>query len=866
MLCMSILSGLGLSTAFTVMNVTIVDFHGIQSLPSIYMLSGVLLLIVSYLYALAEHRLGPRRLYYVVIILSMMWALSAFLFYLKLNAFSIFYIFLFSAYFGIYLLNNLQFWGVVALLYNARESRATFSLLSVGESIAKIIGYFLAPVIVYASDISTLLLVSCTAFAIALPFWYVVSKKISWSSFEHELHDHSVHHHPSTQMLKGFKSSQFFRTASFFAFMAILVFYLINYVFLVQVESQVKSIEKLALVFGVLYGSGKFINILLRGAVTGRLLNHLGVYIVLFILPVVLLVLHIVGFFASFDVQASSQALLWVFVFSIFIDEVIRGSIVKPTFLVLFQPLSKKFRLLGHTIVKGIAEPLGMLIAGLVLYLFILFFQVSLQWLNFILLVTIVLWVFSTYSMSNAHKSLIAKLVSKKIVNSDTAFFNYKGVLTTTADQSVSSLCYLSRMQGESSEQLSPEVLISYIQSNEISDSEKLEILEYVYSSKDADYLPLLMTLREDDSDLVRRKVLRILSHHHTDAIIDDPALNDRSHRDHAVLTAFYLAHGGLEAALTYGPYIRQLEQSDHRADKILAIDIIDNINDQRFYTPLLQLMEDPDPTVRKKAMQVSGSVGHHKLLRALAGSLDGPDQTTAQNALIRAGVQSIPFIIQKSQSPGSSYHTIKMLERIGHSNAVPWLIKNIDSASFYDRRNIIQALSKTLTKTQSERYQDVLRNTLEELFTILNQLGVQRDQSILWKKALSADYHMMVHSILDVIRCIERDEAFIDALDHVRWGTKAQRVIALEEVEIYLKSHHFTVSGLLLDYLMYQKVPEHSKYEHLPSEILIAMDSNFYSDWLKAITVRFYGQQFVFKKANYPKAIEQEIKAHQDG
>ena len=83
--------------------------------------------------------------------------------------------------------------------------------------------------------------------------------------------------------------------------------------------------------------------------------------------------------------------------------------------------------------------------------------------------------------------------------------------MTTTADQSVSSLCYLSRMQGESSEQLSPEVLISYIQSNEISDSEKLEILEYVYSSKDADYLPLLMTLREDDSDLVRRKVLRIL-------------------------------------------------------------------------------------------------------------------------------------------------------------------------------------------------------------------------------------------------------------------------------------------------------------------------------------------------------------------
>src|SRR5207244_10745283 len=65
-------------------------------------------------------------------------------------------LYLMLAWFNVlYLVNNLQFWGVAALLFDLRQSKRLFAVISAGDIPAKFIGYSLAGVVLHYTGAST---------------------------------------------------------------------------------------------------------------------------------------------------------------------------------------------------------------------------------------------------------------------------------------------------------------------------------------------------------------------------------------------------------------------------------------------------------------------------------------------------------------------------------------------------------------------------------------------------------------------------------------------------------------------------------------------------------------------------------------
>jgi ATP:ADP antiporter, AAA family len=126
--------------------------HGIErptiELPKVFIISAFVLWGTGYLYHKLEHLLPVPRLVLMVLLINT----SAILLYaimmptMEHQHPGLLYAFL-ASYNAIYLLNNLEFWGVASMLFDVRQSKRLFSIVSSGDIPAKLIGFLLVTVI-----------------------------------------------------------------------------------------------------------------------------------------------------------------------------------------------------------------------------------------------------------------------------------------------------------------------------------------------------------------------------------------------------------------------------------------------------------------------------------------------------------------------------------------------------------------------------------------------------------------------------------------------------------------------------------------------------------------------------------------------
>ena len=113
-------------------------------IPKVYIFTSFLLWLVGFMYHKLEINLSMKRVIYIVVIINTSIIL---LFRILYNFFDhqIWYLYLFLAVFNVlYLLNNLEFWGLAAQIFDVRQSKRLFGVISAGDIPAKMIGYFSA--------------------------------------------------------------------------------------------------------------------------------------------------------------------------------------------------------------------------------------------------------------------------------------------------------------------------------------------------------------------------------------------------------------------------------------------------------------------------------------------------------------------------------------------------------------------------------------------------------------------------------------------------------------------------------------------------------------------------------------------------
>ncbi|WBO83951.1 cyclic nucleotide-binding domain-containing protein [Hymenobacter yonginensis] len=351
------LLGAGTMLVYVTASVVLLESHPDHSLPLSYLVAALALVLVGRAYARLEHRLSLRYLavWVLVAVLLLTGGVAA----LLLLGHSLAAVLaLVVGYRLIYLLTNLEFWGLSALVFDVRQSKRLFSLISAGDLPAKALGAVLATT-VYAHAQLTLLL--ATALLLYASTFFTLRAILR----RHPLHARHVPARPwqpaAVSWLPG--GTALVRAMGLGVLALAAVMAGTEYLFFVNVKQRYHHSTDLIVYIGQMLAITYLLATVFKLLVSRPALERLGARWALAVLPLALLVAVLLFVPLRALGLTENRVLLYCCTLYLLV-EVLRRAVFDPIFLVLLQPLSAVQRLQGHTMLKGLYEPLGMALAG----------------------------------------------------------------------------------------------------------------------------------------------------------------------------------------------------------------------------------------------------------------------------------------------------------------------------------------------------------------------------------------------------------------------------------------------------------------------------------------------------------------------
>lgn len=364
------LLGVGTMLVYVAANVILLENHPESSLPIAYVASALGMMAMGRVYAHFEHhlalsRLVVRVLWAVILLTAIIAALVAFGHSVAAA------VAIMVGFRGIYLLTNLEFWAISALVFDVRQSKRLFSIISSGDLPAKALGAILAALIHGHSDLLALLLVAFAFFGAAL---YITSLTI-------RLHNVHAPHAPTRPIRRAptrwvqqfFGGSELIRAVCLSLVPVAMIAAGIEFAFFINVKHKVHHQEAVMTYLGYVLALTYLVAMVVKVLASRRTLEQFGILNTLRLLPGVALAwvaLYSLIWFWPDAILGDAETTLMVYYCGLYlVFEVVRRALFDPVVLVLFQPLPAQQRLKGHTLAKGFFEPLGMGLAGVLLFL-----------------------------------------------------------------------------------------------------------------------------------------------------------------------------------------------------------------------------------------------------------------------------------------------------------------------------------------------------------------------------------------------------------------------------------------------------------------------------------------------------------------
>ena len=151
--------GAGIAFFFTAAFALFLQSLPINDLALVFITAAILLFLTGLGFAWLEHRTNISRL---TLGLSIGMVISVILFRVFAGNTNVawFCVLMLSWYYVIYLLNNLGFWGIASVMFDIRQSKRLFGLISSGDIPAKFVGYSIAAILVTYVGTENLFLIS----------------------------------------------------------------------------------------------------------------------------------------------------------------------------------------------------------------------------------------------------------------------------------------------------------------------------------------------------------------------------------------------------------------------------------------------------------------------------------------------------------------------------------------------------------------------------------------------------------------------------------------------------------------------------------------------------------------------------------
>ena len=297
-------------------------------------------------------------------------------------------------------------------MFDVRQSKRLFSIVSAGDVPAKMVGYIIA--LAFSSLIGTenLLWIAAGLLGIAgLLFMPLYQSK------EMKKLVPTKHHHYATQSLQNLQASikgnELIRNVALVSFFSISFYIVANFILYGYIKQRFSTDTSLAIFFSVFFAISRGLTLLVKLLLTNRLVNRIGLRNALLIAPVLLLLLSAVT-----SMMPISGASFYLFGVMAITADILRSAIQSPVLLATLQPLPAPQRLRSHTIIKGLMDPFAFFASG-VLLLMIVTSPVTVNFflLSALLLFITLLWAVSCLFVDKNYIKMLAAAIRRRTLD-----------------------------------------------------------------------------------------------------------------------------------------------------------------------------------------------------------------------------------------------------------------------------------------------------------------------------------------------------------------------------------------------------------------------------------------------------------------
>ncbi len=309
------------------------------------------------------------------------------------------------------------FWGVAAKLFNIRQGKRIFGLISTGEVISLIIGYFSIPLLLGFMKTSDLLFLAAFSLIVCVVVVILIIKnfKDKLEPIKQNLTEKAVKKEEKTSWkYLNLIKKPYFLYISLMALLPIFGYLFIDFKFLYQTKFEFNNDQQLVARFlGIFLGFVALFEFALKVFVSGKLLTKYGLKPSLLSLPIALIFSIVMAAFLG--TIYGPVGLFFVFiVFARLLERSFRGAIYDPAFQILFQPIPTKQRLAFQSQIEGIPKAAGTVIVGVFILILTSFSFLNLVHYCYIFIIILIIWISITLRMYKEYRNRLKYLLTEE--------------------------------------------------------------------------------------------------------------------------------------------------------------------------------------------------------------------------------------------------------------------------------------------------------------------------------------------------------------------------------------------------------------------------------------------------------------------
>jgi HEAT repeat protein len=341
--------------------------YGSRWLPLIYLASAVMGTLLVFFYSRVQ-KMFPLRYVIAGIAPCMFLPLLALRWGLDIPVLAVATVFLLRLWVdAFYVLNDLNTSIAANHIFNIREIKRAYPIISSGLLVADIFSGFSLPLLLSVVGLKNIIIPVSALFIVAgaIILGYLShEQKKSFPEPEKKIST-------STRVRPQLSGKLRHYSLFLFAFFGLLqiINILIDFQYLTQIETTYSG-QEIASFLGIFSGVTGLCELFMQLFVSSRVLERFGVFFTIATLPICIAILLPLSItLLNFLPITQEQYFFWGLVILKFIDELLRYTLVVSGSPLLFQPIPDKFRSSVQTLSGGIAEAWGTGIAGIVIFI-----------------------------------------------------------------------------------------------------------------------------------------------------------------------------------------------------------------------------------------------------------------------------------------------------------------------------------------------------------------------------------------------------------------------------------------------------------------------------------------------------------------